>query len=185
MFAKMYPFLVHLRLKQKNSKMSLKNLLTFSFFAFVLFSFSAHVSKPFPELDIKSVDGKVVSTNSFTKNEKITIVSFWATWCTPCKRELDAIHEVYEDWVTDYNIQLVAITIDDARGLTKVPAIVQSKGWEFTVLADSKQELMQTLNFQTIPQTFLLDKQGNIVYTHSGYNPGDEIKLEEEIKKLQ
>jgi cytochrome c biogenesis protein CcmG/thiol:disulfide interchange protein DsbE len=71
------------------------------------------------------------------------------------------------------------------RGLTKVPAMIQSKGWEFTVLADSKQELMQMLNFQTIPQTFLLDKEGNIVYTHSGYNPGDELKLEEEIKKLK
>ena len=59
------------------------------------------------------------------------------------------------------------------------------QGWEFTVLADSKQELMQMLNFQTIPQTFLLDKEGNIVYTHSGYNPGDELKLEEEIKKLK
>ena len=105
--------------------------------------------------------------------------------CTPCKRELDVLNEIYGEWVENYDIQLLAITIDDARGLTKVPAMVQTKGWEFTVLADSKQELMQMLNFQTIPQTFLLDKEGNIVYTHSGYNPGDELKLEEEIKKLK
>lgn len=154
-------------------------------FAIFLFSFNVPSGKPFPHVDIKTLDGKVVNTKSLINQDKITIISFWATWCTPCKRELDAIHEMYGDWAETYNVQLLAITIDDARGLTKVPALVKSKGWEFSVLADSKQELMQTLNFQTIPQTFLLDKNGNIVYTHSGYNPGDEIKLEEEIKKLQ
>jgi peroxiredoxin len=163
----------------------MKHIALFIFFAFVTSSFQMHSNKPFPSVNIKTVDGKVVNTSDFTQKGKITVVSFWATWCTPCKRELDAIHEVYADWAENYDLQLLAITIDDARGLTKVPAIVQSKGWEFTVLADSKQELMQTLNFQTIPQTFLLDKTGNIVYAHSGYNPGDEIKLEEEIQKLR
>ena len=50
--------------------------------------------------------------------------------------------------------------------------------------ADEKRELHKALNFQTIPQTFLVDKSGNIVYKHNGYNPGDEYELEEEIKKL-
>lgn len=165
----------------------MKLLNSFSIFVFFIFLSSFRVAdpKPFPAIDVKTVDGKVVNTATLTKQGKITVVSFWATWCTPCKRELDAISEVFPDWAETYNMQLLAITIDDARGLTKVPAIIQSKGWEFTVLADTKQELMQNLNFQTIPQTFLLDKDGNIVYTHSGYNPGDELKLEEEIKKLQ
>lgn len=163
----------------------MRNLVILFITAFLVSSFQIVSEKPFPSVNIKTVDGKAVNTHDFTQKGKITVVSFWATWCTPCKRELDAIHEVYGDWAENYNLQLLAITIDDARGLTKVPAIVKSKGWEFTVLADSKQELMQTLNFQTIPQTFLLDANGNIVYTHSGYNPGDEIKLEEEIRKLQ
>ena len=112
------------------------------------------------------------------------MVSFFATWCTPCKKELDMIHELYEEWTEKYNMQLVAITIDDARGLTKVPALVSSKGWEFTVLADYKQELMQSLSFQTIPQTFLLNEKGEIVYAHNGYNPGDELELEKKIAAL-
>lgn len=141
-------------------------------------------SKPFPSIDLKTLEGKTVNTKDYTNSGKITIVSFWATWCTPCKKELDVISEFYPEWVEKYNIQLLAITIDDARGLTKVPALVKSKSWEFTVLADVRQELMQTLNFQTIPQTFLLDETGQIVYSHNGYNPGDELKLEDEISKL-
>ncbi|MBK8051722.1 MAG: TlpA family protein disulfide reductase [Saprospiraceae bacterium] len=94
---------------------------------------------PFPTVNIKSLDGKQVSTTDYTSKGKITIVSFWATWCTPCKRELDVLNELYSEWVEKYDIQLLAITIDDARGLSKVPSMVKTKGWEFTVLADSNR----------------------------------------------
>ncbi len=182
---KLYLFPLSLRSQIKLVKMNSIRIFSFLLVAVFLFSFQRHGNSPFPAVNVKTVDGKSVNTMDYLKNKKITIVSFWATWCTPCKRELDVLNEIYGEWVENYDIQLLAITIDDARGLTKVPAMVQTKGWEFTVLADSKQELMQMLNFQTIPQTFLLDKEGNIVYTHSGYNPGDELKLEEEIKKLK
>jgi len=80
-------------------------------------------------------------------------------------------------------VDFLAITIDNARALAKVPAMVASKGWEYTVLSDSKQELQRALNFQTIPQTFLLNEAGEIIYSHNGYNPGDEFELEEKIKE--
>jgi cytochrome c biogenesis protein CcmG, thiol:disulfide interchange protein DsbE len=161
-------------------------------FKFVLFtaiiilgsSFTLN-NNPFPSINIKTLDGKEINTSSFSKSGKITLVSFWATWCTPCKAELDVVNDVYADWKAKYDMEVVAITIDDARGLTKVPGMVQNKGWEFTVLADSKQELMQSLSFQTIPQTFLIDQNGNIVYAHNGYKPGDEIELEEKIAALK
>ncbi|MCB9308979.1 MAG: TlpA family protein disulfide reductase [Lewinellaceae bacterium] len=139
---------------------------------------------PFPSIDVKTLDGKLVNTQDYLKDNKITIVSFWATWCTPCKRELDAVHELFEEWSTKYNVQVLAITIDDARGLTKVPALVQSKGWEFVVLSDGKQELQQALGFQTVPQSYLLNAKGEIVYSHIGYQPGDELELEEQILSL-
>lgn len=139
---------------------------------------------PFPSIDLKTLDGKLVNSRDYLKDGKITIVSFWATWCTPCKRELDAINEYYAEWKEKYNVQLLAITIDDARGITKVPSLVQSKGWEFTVLSDIKQELQQALNFQTVPQSYLLNDKGEIVYSHIGYQPGDEVELEEKIKEI-
>lgn len=161
----------------------LKYISIFIFLLLIETSFAS--GNPFPSVNIKSLDGKQVNTSEYTGKGKITVVSFWATWCTPCKRELDAINELYLEWVEKYDIQLLAITIDDARGLTKVPAMVQTKGWEFTVLADSKQELQQALNFQTIPQTFLLNDKGEIVYAHNGYNPGDELELEKKISELK
>ena len=136
-----------------------------------------------PSVDVKTLAGKTVNIKDYVGNDKLTVMSFWATWCSPCKRELDAIAEIYPDWQEEYGVEFLAITIDDARTLAKVPALVETKGWEYTVLADVKRELQKALNFQTIPQTFLVNESGEIVYTHSGYNPGDEYELEEEIKK--
>lgn len=137
-----------------------------------------------PAIDVKTMDGKSVNIQELVGKGKITVISFWATWCSPCKRELDAIADIYPDWQKDLNVELLAVTIDDARGVAKVPAMVASKGWEYTVLSDSKQELQRALNFQTVPQTFLLNAAGEIIYTHSGYTSGDEYELEDEIKKL-
>lgn len=136
-----------------------------------------------PSVDIKTLDGKTVNIKDYVGKGKVTVISFWATWCSPCKRELDAIADIYPDWQEDYDVELLAVTIDDARGVAKVPAMVAAKGWDYTVLSDSKQELQRALNFQTVPQTFLLNAEGEIIYSHSGYSPGDEFELEEEIKK--
>ncbi|MEO7175450.1 MAG: TlpA disulfide reductase family protein [Saprospiraceae bacterium] len=141
--------------------------------------------KSIPDVNLKSLDGKTVKISDLTKNGKITVLSFWATWCSPCKKELDAVADLYPEWQKDYNMQMIAITVDDSRSLIKVKPMVTEKGWEYIVLSDVNKELQTALNFQTVPQTFLLDSSGQIVWSHSGYNPGDEFELEEKIKKLK
>lgn len=161
----------------------MKKLLLLCLSFVMLSSFSYDGGTPFPSAKLKTLDGKTVNIQDYIGKGKITVVSFWATWCSPCKRELDAVANIYPDWVDEFDVQVIAVTIDNARALAKVPAMVQSKGWEYVVLSDSKQTLQQALNFQSIPQTFLLDGEGNVVYSHSGFTPGDEYELGEEIEK--
>jgi len=137
-----------------------------------------------PSIDVKTLDGHTVNIKDYVGKGNITVMSFWATWCSPCKRELDAIAEYYPDWQEEYGVELLAVTIDDARSLAKVPALIETKGWEYTVLSDVKGDLKKALNFQTVPQTLLINAEGEVVYTHTGYNPGDEFELEEKIKAL-
>lgn len=163
----------------------MKNILSLLLVLAISFGFTQPVTnKKLPDITIADLQGKPVNIQEFTAGGKITVLSFWATWCAPCKRELDAITELYPTWVSEYNTKLVAITIDNARALTQVKPLIQEKGWEFDVLVDSKQELQQALNFQAIPQTFVIDTEGNIVYQHEGYTPGDEYELEKVIKSL-
>ncbi len=162
--------------------MNLKQL-SFIFIAILMLSFTNN-DKKFPSATLKNLNGKTVKTDKFINDGKITIVSFWATWCTPCQRELDIYNEVYDEWVEKYNLEIVAITIDNARQLTKVKPLVAQKQWPFTILSDSKQELQKIMNFTFVPQTFILDQQGNIVFDHSGFKPGDEYEMEEIFDKL-
>ncbi|MEM9918578.1 MAG: TlpA disulfide reductase family protein [Bacteroidota bacterium] len=156
------------------------------FFFLLTFSLASglNAQKTLPSVKIKNLNGETIDIQDYAKNGKITVLSFWATWCSPCKRELDAIADVYEDWQEEFDVELVAITIDNARALAKVKPMVKSKGWEYTILSDAKEDLKRALNFQTIPMTFLIDQKGNIVYTHNGYNSGDEYELEDKIKTL-
>ena len=140
--------------------------------------------KTLPDVMVTSLDGKSVNIKDFAMNKKITVLIFWASWCSPCIRELDAISEVYAEWQEEYNVELVAIAIDTRRSLAKVRPMVEFKGWEYTILTDVKQDLKNALNFQALSQTYLLDQDGYIVDEHSGYVPGDEYELEAKIKEL-
>ena len=150
----------------------------------VCLSTSLFAQTTLPNVTVKTLKGQSKNIQDYAKNGKITIFSFWATWCSPCKKELDAIAEIYPDWQEEYDVELVAITIDNARALAKVPGMVESKQWDYEILSDVKQELQRGLNFNSVPQTFLLDKNGNIVYSHTGYVSGDEYELEDKIKAL-
>ncbi len=153
-------------------------------FAALLITTSVTAQKTLPDVNVKTLDGKEVNIQEYGKNGKLTVLSFWATWCSPCKRELDNIADLYEDWQEDYNAELVAVTIDDARSLPKARTMVNSKGWEYIILSDTNKDLMRALNFQNVPFTFVVDQDGNIVYEHSGYAPGDEEELEDKLKEL-
>jgi peroxiredoxin len=141
--------------------------------------------KTLPSVVLKKMNGESVNIQDYTKKDKVIILSFWASWCSPCKRELDAIAEIYPEWQEKYDVELIAITIDNARALSKVRPIIEQKAWPFEILSDVNQEMQQALNFQAIPQTYVVSKNGEITYEHSGYQPGDEYELEEFLETLE
>ncbi|MES2617667.1 MAG: TlpA disulfide reductase family protein [Bacteroidota bacterium] len=137
-----------------------------------------------PSVQVKTLDGKSVDIKDYAVKGKLTIISFWATWCGPCIKELDNILDVYDEWQKKYNCEVVAVTIDDSRNIPKVKPFVDGKGWPFTILTDENKDLARALNVNNPPQVFLVDQEGNIVYTHVGYTEGSEFDLEAEMKKL-
>ena len=140
--------------------------------------------KTLPALVLNDMRGEKVDLSELGKNGKLTVISFWATWCIPCKKELNNIAELYEEWQKTYDIELIAVSIDDSRSVSKVKPYAEGQRWPFRVLLDVNQDLKRGLNIQSVPYTLLLNKSGEIIYNHSGYVEGDELILEEEIKKF-
>lgn len=141
-------------------------------------------TRKLPSIDVKTLDGKTFNTSKISNDGKPIIISFWATWCKPCKKELDNISEEYSNWQKETGVKLIAVSIDDARGAAKVPAEVKSKGWEYEVYIDQNQDLKRALNINNVPHTFLLNGKGEIVWQHNSYAEGDEDKLFENVKKV-
>jgi cytochrome c biogenesis protein CcmG, thiol:disulfide interchange protein DsbE len=146
---------------------------------------STTAKQTIPSVTLKNTDGENIDVSTYASNGKITIISFWATWCKPCIKELRNLNELIDDWADDYNVELVAVSVDDSRNSARVKPFTDGQGWDFDILLDPNGELQRDLNVTNPPVTLLIDQNGKIVYTHTGYLEGDELDLEDEIIKLQ
>ncbi|MFH8143638.1 MAG: TlpA family protein disulfide reductase [Muribaculaceae bacterium] len=158
--------------------MKVKNLILSAVLAFSSLSASAAL----PSVPLQNLDGDAVNAATLGTEGKPVIVSFFATWCKPCMRELAAIEQVYDDWQDETGVELVAVSIDKAQDADKVRSLVASHDWPYTVLLDSNSELARGVGVQAVPHVLVIDGAGNVVYSHSGYHDGAETELYEHVK---
>jgi peroxiredoxin len=137
-----------------------------------------------PSVLLKDVNGNTVNTAELSNDGKPMVISFWATWCKPCKRELKAISEVYPDWQDETGVKLVAVSIDEAQNAAKVKPLVDGMNWEYEVLLDPNGEFKRQMGVSDVPHAFIVDGQGNVVWSHKGYVDGGEEEIIEELRKL-
>ena len=138
-----------------------------------------------PDVKIENQEGKVISTKSLADGTPM-IISFWSTTCKPCIQELNAINDNLYDWMEEVDMKVVAISVDDARTVSRARAMTKGQGWDdYVCLYDKNQDFKRAMNVSLTPHTFIVDGKGNIVYSHSGYTPGSEQELFEKIKALK
>jgi peroxiredoxin len=148
--------------------------------------FIGRAQKGLPNVEVKDIDGNIVNVQSIMDDGVPVILSFWYTTCKPCLQELGAINDAYVDWIEEAEFKVVAVSTDDSRSSAKVKPMVGGRGWtDFTILLDENSDLKRAMNVQTQPTVFVLDREGNVVYTHTGYTPGSEEELFDQILKLQ
>ena len=138
-----------------------------------------------PSVKIENRAGKEISASSIVDGKTPAIISFWAVTCDPCIQEIDAISEVMEDWQEEVNFRVIAVSTDDVRHLARAKALTRGHLWDsFTLLYDPNSNLKRAMNVVDTPQVFVIDKDGKIVYSHTGYTPGGEQELLKVLKKL-
>ena len=150
----------------------------------VLFASIQTALAQLPAVTLKTMDGKSVNTAELSNDGKPFIIDFFATWCKPCNRELDAIAEVYEDWQAETGVKIIAVSIDQGQNINKVKPLVANHGWEYEILLDPNGDFKRALGIQMIPYVLIVDGRGNIVYKHNGYTDGAETELIEKVREM-
>ena len=155
------------------------------FFTLIMAVCAATAFAQLPSVQLKDIDGKTVDTAQLSNDGNPFVISFFATWCKPCLRELKAINDYYPDWQDETGMKLIAVSIDEAQNANRVKPLVDGLGFEYEVLLDTNSELKRALGIQDVPYLMILDGNGNIVETRNGYTEGSESHIIEKIRQLK
>lgn len=135
-----------------------------------------------PDFQLKNLEGERVALSDLLGKGPV-LISFWATWCKPCIKELPHLQELHDKYKED-GLSVVAISEDAPRSVSKVKSFIAGNRYGFLVLLDDNYSTQRKFNFRGLPYSVLLDKEGHIIYKRMGYRPGDELVLAEKIAPL-
>jgi len=162
------------------------NMKKFIFSIFILSSllFRQINAQNIPSVQIKNLKSEIVNAKDLFDGEHLVILSFWATWCKPCIKELDTYNENIEEWAQKTGVKLIAVSVDNVRSMSRVAPFVNGRGWDnIEFYLDPNEDFKRAMNVINVPHTILLDGNGNILWQHTSYSEGDEYELYEIIKE--
>lgn len=134
------------------------------------------------DFKLKDANNKYTKYSSL-KGEKLTIIDFWATWCKPCIQAVPKLNKIYKTY-KDRGVALIGINTDSPRNSAKVKGFIKTYRMAYPVLRDPNSEVAKMFDVSGYPTLLILDEKDNVVFTHVGFRPGDEKKIEKEIEKL-
>ncbi len=117
------------------------------------------------------------------KGNRVTVIDFWATWCGPCTRSIPILNEMAEEFA-DQGVQFIGVSIDGPRNQSKIQPFIRSMGVSYPILRDLNSELMMELGVSAVPTLIMYNADGELVFFHEGFRPGDEKTIRNHIKSF-
>lgn len=135
-----------------------------------------------PDLSVRLLDGKQVRLSELLEEGPL-LVSFWATWCAPCKKEMIFLEEFHQKY-NENSFRVLAISTDSPKSMSKVKSYIRAKKYTFLVGIDPNQEIAKKMNALLMPTTLILNKDRKVSWYHQGFIPGDEKEIEAQIRAV-
>jgi peroxiredoxin len=135
-----------------------------------------------PDFSLRDINGKAATLSEY--KGQVVLLNFWATWCGPCKVEMPHLNTMNAE-LGERGFVVLSVSTDDARSASQVKPFIKKNGYGFRVLLDKQTKVVSLYNpSKTLPYTAIIDREGRIANIHQGYNPGDEVKIREEVEAL-
>jgi peroxiredoxin len=129
------------------------------------------------DFSLKDVDGRTHSLSDYLGSH-VVLISFWATWCEPCKKEMNQLEALFKEH-GDSGLMVLSVSMDEPESQGDVRPFVKQRGFSYPVLLDTDTQVTNQFNpRRAAPYSLVIDRQEQISWTHEGYVPGDEKKLE-------
>ena len=133
------------------------------------------------DFSLNDLDGKAQKLSS--QKGKVVVLSFWMTWCQACKVEWPHLNALNEKYGKD-GLVLWGITADAPSDMPKVRSLVRQFKLNFTTLLDKDSSVNSIYNQRSeYPLLVLIDKEGKVAWVHSGFKPGEETEIEQQVKQ--
>jgi peroxiredoxin len=103
---------------------------------------------------------------------KVVILTFWATWCSPCREELPNLEGIQEHVGKDQLVVLAVNFRDSDDTITYLKKSAKKAAWKISMLLDRNGSIADKYGIESIPHLFLIGRDGNIAAAHSGFGDG-------------
>lgn len=130
---------------------------------------------------LKDLSGKTVKLSDY--RGKVVIMTFWATWCGPCKKEMPVLQKFLAA-NKDKGVEVLAINTDDFNSRSKVAPFMKKEGISGFKVVFEEAEQLSSYNYAGIPALYVIDREGRIAHARTGYDPDLENKLANEVAPL-
>jgi cytochrome c biogenesis protein CcmG/thiol:disulfide interchange protein DsbE len=142
-------------------------------------SISASTSRPTPNVEVYTAEGGAVRLADY--KGRVVLIDFWASWCPPCKTSFPALDALYREY-RDRGVEVLAVNLDERR--RDAQSFLDAHPHRLTVLYDPKGVSPQAFGVKGMPSSFLVDRAGNIRFTHMGYSGDVDGRYRQEIAQL-
>jgi len=133
------------------------------------------LNKPAPQVTLAALDGRKVSIADF-RDKKAVVVTFWASWCGPCRMEMPILRDFYQKKSqANTDFEILAISLDDDRESAEIAATELKM--PFPVLLDSAHAAADLYQVQAIPTLMIVDKDGKVTFGQVGFDAALEMQL--------
>ena len=144
---------------------------------FIPFLISQNVS---PNLKLTKMNGRTVTLGEYLTKGPV-LINFWATWCSPCKKEMVFLDK-FERQYKDNGLSILSISIDSQKSLSHVRSYIRANDYIYDIFLDPNRQVFKKLNGNLMPTNVLIDIDGKVIWRHYGYIPGDEKNMDTQLR---
>ena len=148
--------------------------------------FSQEAIGAFPNVELRTLDGSKINTSEIKNGNAPMLIIVWATWCHHAMDGMSSISDdYYSDWVEEYNLKIIGVSVDDMRNIPKVAPLVNGKGWEFEHYIDQNADFKRSLGINAPPHLFIVNANREIIWSFNSFNPGDELEISKMLSQIK